>query len=73
MLRERMGEGTTTVELPDGATVRDLTRALETLRPDLRIYWQTVRWARADRYLDETSSLEDGEELYAIPPVSGGF
>jgi len=74
VLRERMGGPLTTVELPDGATVRDLRAYLEARRPDLRLYWERVRWARADAYIDrDDEPLRDGEVLYAIPPVSGGL
>ncbi|GBC85155.1 hypothetical protein HRbin11_01600 [bacterium HR11] len=74
VLRDRMGEAVTVVELPDGARVRDLRAYLEAWRPDLRLYWARVRWARADAYIDrDDEPLRDGEVLYAIPPVSGGL
>ncbi len=74
VLRERMGEAVTVVELPDGARVRDLRAYLEEWRPDLRLYWERVRWAREDAYIDrDDEPLRDREVLYAIPPVSGGL
>jgi molybdopterin converting factor small subunit len=74
VLRERMGEPVTVVELPDGATVRDLRAYWEERRPDLHLYWSSIRWAREDVYIDrDDEPLQDGEVLYAIPPVSGGL
>ncbi|MBA2358293.1 MAG: molybdenum cofactor biosynthesis protein MoaE [Actinobacteria bacterium] len=66
-LRERAGLGERTVEIPEGATV---TTAWEALAlgdlPGGLLYAVNREYAAADR------TLEDGDEVALIPPVSGG-
>ena len=72
VLRVRMGERTSRVELPDGATVADLLDHFRRRRPDLEPYWRTVRFATETAYLEGGDALPEHEVIYAIPPVSGG-
>jgi MoaE-MoaD fusion protein len=67
MLRERAGAPEVTLELPDGARVRDALDSLAGLAEGLPLVMAVNReYADADRVLDA------GDELALIPPVSGG-
>jgi MoaE-MoaD fusion protein len=67
MLRERAGAPEVTLELPEGARVRDAIAELADLASDLPLVMAVNReYAGADTVLDP------GDELALIPPVSGG-
>ena len=67
MLRERAGASEVTVDLPEGARVRDALDALGDLAPETPLVMAVNReYAPADRV------LAAGDELALIPPVSGG-
>src|SRR5918999_441366 len=67
MLRERAGEPQVTLELPEGARVRDALDSLAGLAEGIPLVMAVNReYADADRVLDS------GDELALIPPVSGG-
>jgi molybdopterin synthase catalytic subunit len=66
-LRERAGTGRTELELPDGATVADVWRAL-----DLGVEPPGLLYAVNRAYTEPDRSLADGDEVALIPPVSGG-
>ena len=67
MLRERAGAPEVTLDLPDGARVRDAIDSLAGLAEGLPLVMAVNReYADADRVLDP------GDELALIPPVSGG-
>jgi molybdopterin converting factor subunit 1 len=67
MLRERAGAPEVTLELPDGARVRDALDSLAGLAEGIPLVMAVNReYADADRVLDA------GDELALIPPVSGG-
>src|SRR5688572_17109980 len=67
MLRERAGASEVTVELPDGATVRDALAALGDLADGMPLVMAVNR-----EYAPEDARLDSGDELALIPPVSGG-
>jgi molybdopterin synthase catalytic subunit len=73
MLRERAGTGAVTVELPDGATVREALDAVGD-RHGLGelIAAMPVVMAVNREYAEEGDALSAGDELALIPPVSGG-
>jgi molybdopterin synthase catalytic subunit len=66
-LRERAGSGELELELPDDAVVGDVW-------PALRLGEEPpgLLFARNRAYAERTQSLEDGDEVAVIPPVSGG-
>ena len=72
LYRERAGVREFAIDLPDGATVADLTDAVR-LRyprlapPDVKI----VVAVNAD-YADPGDVLKPGDDVCLIPPVSGG-
>jgi molybdopterin synthase sulfur carrier subunit len=61
-LRDRLG-GSVVVELPDGGTVADLRRAAPL---------DGCRVAVNHAFADDDRVISAGDEVAAIPPVSGG-
>lgn len=73
ILRERAGSGEIEIELDDGATAADALTALraEPLLADV-LDRLPVRLAVNREYAAPGTPLEPGDELAAIPPISGG-
>jgi molybdopterin converting factor subunit 1 len=67
MLRERAGTSELTLDLPDGARVRDALAAVDDLAGGLPLVMAVNR-----EYADEDAVLAPDDELALIPPVSGG-
>jgi molybdopterin synthase catalytic subunit/molybdopterin converting factor small subunit len=67
MLRERAGAREVTLELPEGARVRDALDSLGPLADGVRLVMAVNR-----EYAPEEQVLDPGDELALIPPVSGG-
>jgi MoaE-MoaD fusion protein len=67
MLRERAGAGSVTLELPEGARVRDALESLSGLAEGIPLVMAVNR-----EYASEDDVLDAGDELALIPPVSGG-
>jgi molybdopterin synthase catalytic subunit len=67
MLRERAGTPSVTLDLPDGARVRDALEELSGLAEDLPLVMAVNR-----EYASGDQELDAGDELALIPPVSGG-
>jgi molybdopterin synthase catalytic subunit len=67
MLRERAGSGSVTLELPEGARVRDALDSLSGLAEGIPLVMAVNR-----EYASEEQVLDAGDELALIPPVSGG-
>jgi molybdopterin synthase catalytic subunit len=66
-LRERAGTGRIELDLPKGATVADVWPAL-----DLGEEPPGLLYAVNKRYAESSATLEAGDEVALIPPVSGG-
>jgi MoaE-MoaD fusion protein len=60
------------LDLPDGATADDAWSALAARYPALAPHRPYTRAARNGAYADWTTSIEDGDEIAFLPPVSGG-
>ncbi|MBX5468987.1 MAG: molybdenum cofactor biosynthesis protein MoaE [Thermoleophilaceae bacterium] len=67
MLRERAGASELTLELPEGARVRDALAALADVTAGMPLVTAVNR-----EYAPEEQELGAGDELALIPPVSGG-
>jgi MoaE-MoaD fusion protein len=67
MLRERAGSSELTLELPDGARVRDALSELGDIAAGMPLVMAVNR-----EYAPEDQVLDAGDELALIPPVSGG-
>ena len=73
LLREMAGTDTVALEIPNAANAGQALYALSQLHPVLQPYLDNVRLALNMDFVDETASLDEGDELHLIPPVSGGF
>jgi MoaE-MoaD fusion protein len=72
ILRERAGTDTVEIELAQGATAADALEALKST-PGLELLERMpVRLAVNREYAEPERELAPGDELAAIPPVSGG-
>ncbi len=72
LYRERAGANTHRLELPEGATVADLTGEVRRLFPRLAPPdVQIVVAVNAD-YAEPETVLSNGDDVCLIPPVSGG-
>ena len=67
MLRERAGAEQLTLELPEGARVRDAIGALGAVAAGMPVVMAVNR-----EYARDDARLDPGDELALIPPVSGG-
>lgn len=71
-LRERLGRGEDSCELPEGATVETVWAELKRRHPELAELESSLAFAVAQEYVDRHHPLQDDDELAVIPPVSGG-
>lgn len=71
-LRELVGQGQVSLELPEAATVAVLHQHLSQEYPAIRPYLETLACAVADEYVPGDYRLHDGDDVALIPPVSGG-
>ncbi len=72
ILRDAAGKPELTLELPDGATVHAAAVALGEEVPALAEHLPHTGFAVNRTYAGPAQVLVDGDELAAIPPVSGG-
>ncbi len=63
---------TVTVELPTGATVRDLRAALAAAHPALKPYLEDAIVAVNHDFALEDEQIPQNAEIAVFPPVSGG-
>jgi molybdopterin converting factor subunit 1 len=71
-LRELAGRGEATIDVPAGARVDDVWRALTTAHPDLAPFGRTVSCAINADFAARAAPVHDGDEIAFLPPVSGG-
>ena len=66
------GVASISLELPAGATVADLRRAILCLHPEFIRLLARSRIAVNQEFADDSAIVPDGAEVALIPPVSGG-
>jgi molybdopterin synthase catalytic subunit len=71
-LREALGGGRVSVDVPPGAAASQVRARLADLHPRWRELILACRMARGVEFLDESVPLCEGEEIVFLPPVSGG-
>jgi molybdopterin converting factor subunit 1 len=72
MLKDRMGKSSDSLELPDGASIRDLLAHYETEVPGLKESLPALAVAVNQVYASPEAKLKAGDEVALLPPVSGG-
>lgn len=71
-LRELVGAGDLTIEVPGGTTVADVWAALVAAHPAAAAYARSMSCAVNLDYARMTTTVSDGDEVAFLPPVSGG-
>ncbi len=73
VLKQDAGTTQTTLELPgDAPTVRALANTLAVLYPAMVDRLGTVAFAVQDQLVTPEHTLQDGDRVALLPPVSGG-
>jgi molybdopterin converting factor small subunit len=72
LAKQKAGQPTLTVTLPEPAQVSDLKTALAVACPALAPLLPTLRISINSEYALDDEPIPPGAELAAIPPVSGG-
>jgi molybdopterin converting factor subunit 1 len=70
--RDLAGADSVAVELPDGAAVKELRRALGALQPKLAGLLDRCALAVDNEFADDARPLAATSEIALLPPVSGG-
>ena len=71
-LRDLVGSRDAELELPEGATVRDLLEKIYAQRPALRAHDKSILIGAGLEFVDRNYKLNSGEEIAIMPPVQGG-
>lgn len=71
-LRELIGAHKLELELPQGATVRELLEKVYAQRPGLRAHDKSILVGAGLEFVDRNYKLNPGEEIAIMPPVQGG-
>ena len=71
-LRERLRQNDIEWQLADGSTVGDLWHALCATHPELTLVGASISFAVNHEYVERDHTLNHGDEVALIPPVSGG-
>ena len=60
------------LELPQGATVRELLGEIYAQQPALRAHDKSILIGAGLEFVDRSYQLNPGEEIAIMPPVQGG-
>lgn len=72
MLKDWVGRGDDSLELPEGATLGDVVQHYETRIPRLKNFAASIAMSVNQEYAGPESRLKPGDEVGLLPPVSGG-
>jgi len=72
VLKELIHESSATLELPEGARVRDFLDIFRKSFAGRDELWQSLAVAVNREYAGADQALKDGDEVALLPPVSGG-
>lgn len=71
-LSDLLGMRQLDVDVPDGATVRDLLGQIYAQQPTLRPHDKSVLIGAGVEFVDRNYKLKPGDEVSIMPPVQGG-
>jgi len=71
-LKDIAGRRDLEMKLDDGSTLRHVTEKLASLYPEIGRMQNSVRIAINQEFADENISLNNGDEIAFLPPMSGG-
>jgi sulfur-carrier protein len=71
-LRDLAGIREQDVDLPEGATVRNLLERIYSQLPALRAHDKSILIGSGVEFVDRNYNLKSGEEISIMPPVQGG-
>lgn len=72
-VRELLGDGELTFDLPDGATIGDVWQAAVDRNEAIAALATSTRIARNGRVVNDTlESVGEGDEIALLPPAGGG-
>ena len=71
-LKEFLGRAQESVELQAGSSIQDLFQHLAGRNPDLQKFRNSLIASRNQEFAAWRTSLEAGDEIAFLPPVSGG-
>ena len=71
-LRELIGIDELDLELPEGATVRELLENIYAQKPALRAHDKSILVGAGLEFVNRNYKLNRGEEIAIMPPVQGG-
>ena len=71
-LRELVGNHELEVELPQGATVRELLENIYAQKPALRAHDKSILVGAGVEFVDRNYKIKPSEEIAIMPPVQGG-
>jgi len=60
------------MELPEGSTVMDILKRIESEKPEFADYYDIMQIAVNWEYATKNALLKNGDEVALIPPVTGG-
>jgi molybdopterin synthase catalytic subunit len=72
ILKEMVGKSADLIDLPDGASVRDLLARYEVQNPRLKESLPALALAVNQQYAGPDTRLSPNDEVALLPPVSGG-
>jgi MoaD family protein len=71
-LRDLVGMGELDIDIAEGATVRDLLKAMYAEQPALRSHDKSILIGAGVEFVDRNHELKEGDEIAIMPPVQGG-
>jgi MoaD family protein len=71
-LRDLTGLRESEIDLPAGATVRDLLERIYSQQPVLRAHDKSILTGAGVEFVDREYKLKADEEISIMPPVQGG-
>jgi molybdopterin converting factor small subunit len=71
-LRDLIGVHELELELPQGATIRELLEEIYTQKPALHAHDKSILIGAGLEFVDRNYKLKSGEEISIMPPVQGG-